>query len=513
MTTTARPAHRDVWLLIATFLIAIAGLIYELIAATASSYLLGDSVRQFSLVIGIFLSSMGIGAWLSRFVEYPVSGFIWVQILVAVVGGFMAPALFYAYAYLSAVGPVLFGLLAAVGILSGMEIPLIARVLERVGAARFRFENVLSADYAGALIASLAFPLLIVPYLGLMSASLVFGALNLLVAGISLWLFRDESSTGQRIAWLIALILTCTALIQSEKILSVTEAQLFEDDVIFSETTPYQNITLTQFRDRTRLYLDYSLQFDSLDEYRYHEMLVHPAFGLAPRHEDILILGGGDGMAAREVLRHDDVKTVTLVDLDSRVTELFRDHPQLAPLNNHSLSDARLKIVNEDAWQFAENSDAAFDIIILDLPDPKNLTLSKLYSAEFYALLMERTTAQSVIVTQAGAPLFARKAFWSIVTTWEETRNPSDLFAPLSVLPYHAYVPSFGEWGFVMASPLRLQDRTPDLPDGLRYLDSAQWNAATHFPPDMTRLEVEANHIQTHVLADYYMDGWEKWFE
>lgn len=513
MTAAARPAHRDVWLLIATFLIAVAGLIYELIAATVSSYLLGDSVRQFSLVIGVFLSSMGLGAWLSRFVERPVSGFVWVQISVAVVGGFMAPALFFAYAYLSAVGPVLFGFLAAVGVLSGMEIPLIARVLEDIGAHRFRFENVLSVDYAGALIASLAFPLLVVPYLGLMSASLSFGALNLAVAGVSLWLFRNESSWGQRIAWLVALVATIMALVHSERLLSVTEAELFEDDIIFSETTSYQNITVTQFRDRTRLFLDYSIQFDSLDEYRYHEMLVHPALGMVPRRENILILGGGDGMAAREVFRHEDVKSITLVDLDPRVTELFRDHPQLAPLNDHALSDPRLRIVNRDAWQFIESENRIYDVVILDLPDPKNLALSKLYSSEFYALLTERIGAQSVVVTQAGAPLFAREAFWSIVKTWEVTRNPTNPNAPLSVLPYHGYVPSFGEWGFVMVSPMRLRDRMPVLPEGLRYLDLAQWRSAMQFSPDMARKDVEANRIQTHALIDYYMDGWEQWFE
>ncbi|CUH82506.1 polyamine aminopropyltransferase [Tropicibacter naphthalenivorans] len=510
MSQTETARHRDVWLLLATFLVAVAGLIYELIAATVSSYLLGDSVRQFSVVIGVFLSSMGVGAWLSRFVRDAMPGFVWIQILLGLVGGFMAPALFYAYGALNGVGPMLYGFLAAVGVLSGMEIPLIARVLEQIGAKRFHFENVLTVDYAGALIASLAFPLLIVPHLGLMSASLAFGLLNLLVAGVSLYLFRTEVVGLIRVVWALALVATGAALVQSEQMLNVTQARLFEDDVILSETTPYQNITVTQFRDRTRLFLDYSIQFDTLDEYRYHESLVHPAMGLAPRQTQVLILGGGDGMAVREVLRHDGVGQVTLVDLDPAVTGLFKDHPQLAPLNDHALSDPRVTIINQDAWQFIEADQTIYDVVILDLPDPKNLALSKLYSAEFYALLVQRIGASSVIVTQSGAPLFARQAFWSIVETWEQTANP--LGGALNVLPYHSYVPSFGEWGFTMVSPMRL-DRAPALPQGLRYLDQQAWSAAQVFAPDMARLEAEPNHIQTHALVGYYLDGWSAWFE
>ena len=513
MKSTVSARHSEIWLLLATFLVAVAGLIYELIAATVSSYLLGDSVRQFSFVIGVFLASMGVGAWLSRFVEHPVPGFVWIQILIALVGGFMAPILFWAYASLSSVGPLLFLLLAIVGILSGMEIPLIARVLEEVGAVRFRFENVLSVDYAGALIASLAFPLFVIPHLGLMSASLTFGAMNLVVAGISLWIFREHSRLLQLCVWLLAFCATAVALVNAERLLAVSEAKMFEDDVIFSENTPYQNITVTQFRDRTRLFLDYSIQFDTLDEYRYHEMLVHPAMGLAPRRENVLILGGGDGMAVREVLRHEGVKSITLVDLDARVTELFRDHPELSLLNEKAFSDQRVKILNQDAWQFVEADSGIYDVIILDLPDPKNLALSKLYSAEFYAMLMERAGAQTILVTQAGAPLFARDAFWSIATTWEGTRNPTNMASDLAVLPYHGYVPSFGEWGFVMASPLPFGDRQPVFPDGLRYLDTSQWRTAQSFPTDMSRRSVEANHIQTHVLVDYYLEGWTKWFE
>ncbi|MCB1362115.1 MAG: polyamine aminopropyltransferase [Rhodobacter sp.] len=503
----------EIWLLVATFLVAVAGMVYELIAATLSSYLLGDSVRQFSLVIGVFLASMGFGAWLSRLVTDAVRGFVWAQIALGVVGGFMAPALYFAFAWSGAVELPLYGLLVLTGVLCGMEIPLIARVLKDIGAPEFRFENVLSVDYVGALVASVAFPLLIVPHLGLMSASLCFGILNLMVAGFSLWLFRARLSRGVGIVWAVALLASCAGLVQAERMVSVVEASLYEDDVLISQDSRYQHITLTRFRNRTRLYLDASIQFDSLDEYRYHETLVQPAMALAPRVDRVLILGGGDGMAAREVFRNPAVQAVTLVDLDAAVTDLFRSHPDLTLLNADALNDPRLTIVNRDAWQFVQEETHSYDVIVVDLPDPKSIALSMLYTQEFYAQLVERLSATGVMVVQAGSPLFARQGYWSVVHTLAATRSPAALGATLSVTPYHVYVPSFGDWGFALVTPRPRADRALGaLPGGLRYLTQATWDAAQVFGPDESEVEAEINRLQSHALLGYYNAGWDAWF-
>ena len=501
------------WLLVATFLVAVAGLVYELIAATASSYLLGDSVRQFSLVIGVFLSSMGLGAWLSRFVGDALIGFIRAQIALGLVGGFSAPLIFAAYAGYGVIGLPLYGSLIAIGALSGMEIPLLARVLDQIGAREFRFENVLTADYLGALVASIAFPLLVVPYLGLMSASLAFGCLNLAVAGLSLWLFRDRTGNGLRLAWGLALAISAVALVQSERMVSALDAALYEDDIILTERTPYQAITVTRFRDRVRLFLDQSIQFDSRDEHRYHEALVHPALGLVARPAHVLILGGGDGMAAREVLRHEVVENVTLVDLDPRVTEVFRDHEDLAALNDFSLRDPRVTVINADAWTYLAADGPAYDVIIADLPDPRNLTLSKLYAREFYQLMVQRLAHGGAFVTQAGSPLFARQAFWSIVDTLEATPSPAVPGGEMAVTPYHVLVPSFGDWGFVLAQPLAPAARPLPLPDGLKFLSTETWDAARIFAPDTDRIEAEVNSIRNHPLVRYYQEGWDAWFD
>ncbi len=501
------------WLLAATFVVAVSGLVYELIAGAASSYLLGDSVTQFSLVIGVFMTSMGLGAWVSRYVEELEQGFALSQMLLGVIGGFSAPILFFAYAWLDNLSVILFALVISIGALSGLEIPLITRILQREGALRQTLANVLTADYAGALVAALLFPLVIVPQLGLMAASLVFGVLNLSVAALSLWLFRDRLGWGFRLFWAAGLAACVAALAGTERLVSVTDAALFEDEVIFADDTPYQRIVVTRFDDRYRLFLNGAIQFDSYDEHRYHESLVHPAMSRAARRENVLIFGGGDGMALREVLRWSDVERVVLVDLDPRVTEIFSQHPDLVRLNEASFDDPRVEVLNTDAWLFAEQDARVFDVAILDLPDPSGFSVSKLYSVEFYSRLMDRLAGHGVLITQAGSPLFARDAFWSIEATLRAARNPAQPGEALRTLPYRAYVPSFGEWGFVMAAPGGLRPDAAPLPDDLEFFDPKLWPGMTTFPIDTGPVDVEPNSIRSHPLVRYYKDGWAEWFK
>jgi spermidine synthase len=212
------------------------------------------------------------------------------------------------------------------------------------------------------------------------------------------------------------------------------------------------------------------------------------------------------------VFRHKGVERVTLVDLDPRVTGLFSTHPDLVALNGNSLNDPRLTIVSQDAWKFVETSQAQFDVVIVDLPDPKSIALSKLYTREFYALLADRIAANGLVTVQAGSPLFARKGFWSVVHTLADTRNPAYPAATLTVLPYHVYVPSFGEWGFVLASPRALAPRSLNLPDGLRFLTDAAWQASQVFGADVADVAAETNSLRSHALVGYYNDGWDNWF-
>ncbi len=363
-------------LLGATFVVAVSGLAYELIAGAAASYLLGDSVTQFSLVVGVFMTAMGLGAWASRYVERPEGAFCSAQVALGVIGGFSAPLFYVSWLHVEPFEAVLFGSVIATGVLSGLEIPLIVRILERRGMTRHTVSNVLTADYAGALAAALAFPLVVAPWFGLLSSSLLFGLLNLAVAFLAIWLLAPENRQRLGVFAGLAAVLMAAGLIKGEQVIGAAEAGLYEDEIVFTETTPYQRVVVTRFRDRTRLFLDGSIQFDSRDEYRYHEALVHPAMTRAQRLSRVLILGGGDGMAAREALKY-PIDDLVLVDLDPAVTRLFRGAP-LSELNAAALTDPRLTIVNADAWVWVQEDHAPFDVIIADLPDPRNLALSKL---------------------------------------------------------------------------------------------------------------------------------------
>ena len=513
MTDADRDPSRPV-LLAATFAIAAAGLTYELIAGAVSSYLLGDSITQFSLVIGFFLTAMGIGAWLSRFVEALERTFVATQIALGLVGGFSAAILFFAYAVIGNYWPILLLVCLVAGALVGLEIPLITRILQRRGPLSINLANVLALDYVGALAAALAFPLVLAPQLGLIAAGLLMGLLNLLVAGLAIVFFRRLIGVALSGALVVAIALTGTAFVLSDRLVGMVEARLYDDEIVLTRDTPYQRVVITRQGERYRLFLNGGLQFDTIDEYRYHEALVHPAMIAAPRRSAVLILGGGDGMAAREVLRYADVEAVMLVDLDPDVTGLFQDHPDLVRLNGGALSDPRVSIVNRDAWAFLRDGDQLYDVVIIDLPDPHALSLSKLYSREFYAALTARLPADGVIVTQATSPLFAREAFWSIHRTLDDTAHPYVVGDTLTTRPYHVYVPSFGEWGFVLAGPRLVRTgQLADLPDGLRFLTAATLAQMTVFPSDMASLDVEANSIIDHPLTRYYLDGWSRWFQ
>jgi len=503
----------DLALLGATFVIAICGLVYELVAGSVSSYLLGDSVYHFSLVIGLFMTAMGIGAYLSRHVTDPEPAFVGAQIALGLIGGFSAMILFAAFALIENYSAFLFLVSLAIGALVGLEIPLVIRILEGRDALKVTVSNVLTADYIGALAAALLFPLVLVPQLGLMGASFLLGGINLAVAAMGLWLFRARCGFALRAAFLLAVLAVGFGAWQSEATLGAMERRLYENEIVLAQDTPYQRVVVARDGKRVQLFLNGSIQFDTLDEHRYHESLVHPAMTRAPRINSVLILGGGDGMATREVLRYPDVEHVTLVDIDPDVTALFRDHPALSLLNGNALSDPRVQIVNADAWEFLKEAGAPFDVAILDLPDPKDLAVAKLYSRAFYATLTTRMASGGIIVTQATSPLYARKAFWTVEATLAATLDPYAQGRTLATMPYHAYIPSFGEWGFVLAGATLPDAPRRALPEGLRFLDADAFPAMRRFPADMARLDMEPATLFDQPLPRLYEEGWSAWFQ
>lgn len=496
-------------LLAAALVISACGLVYELVASALASYLVGDTLTRFSTVIGTYLFAMGVGAWLSRHLRRDLlARFVEIEIAVGVVGGFSAMLLFAAFAAAALFQPLLYLLVFGVGVLVGLEIPLLLRLLREHVSFDELVSRVLSLDYLGALAASLAFPLWFVPRLGLVRTALAFGILNVAVAGLTLWIFRHRlRAPALWGATVVSLAALAAGFAFAERFTRATEERLYRGEVVFAEQTPYQRVALLQRNETVRLYLNGRLQFSSRDEHRYHESLVHPALAALPRPRRVLVLGGGDGLAVREILRHPSVEQVVLVDIDAQVTGVFRDHPRLVALNGGSLRDPRVRIVNADAWRWLDARPQSgpeglpFDAVVMDLPDPSTYALGRIYSVPFFRLVSRHLAPGGLLVTQATAPFTVREAFWSIVATVEA--------AGLHATPYQALVPSFGGWGFVIAG--RDEYRRPAaLPEGLRFLDPEVLRGMFAFSRDVARLPVEPNHLDTQVLVRYYDQGWRR---
>jgi len=500
---TARPI--DVALLASVFVVAACGLLYELAAGALASYVLGDSVLQFSTIIGTYLFAMGVGSWLSRYFERQLPAhFLRIELLVALIGGMLPATLFLANAFVpGAFRLLLYGMVLLVGTLVGLEIPLVMRILKRNVALKDLVSQVLTFDYLGALAVSLAFPLLLVPQLGLIRTGLLFGLMNAAVAVWALWLFRHELRRLREHAFACALVLCLlgAGLAGADQITSIAEDKFYQDRIVLSAASPYQRIVVTHGKAGHRLYLNGNLQFAERDEYRYHEALVHPAMAAHGAPRTVAVLGGGDGMAVREVLKYPSVESVTLVELDPAMTGLFGQDPQLARLNGGALRDPRVKIVNTDAFGWLQQGQDTFDVIVVDFPDPTNFAIGKLYTNSFYALLDQRLAASGYAVVQTTSPLVARQSFWTVVNTIESVG--------LRTTPYHAHVPSFGEWGFILASrrPWRLPGA---LPPGLRFLGPETLPLLLDFPLDMARIPTEVNRLSNQALVHTYEREWGK---
>ncbi len=493
-------------------IIATCGLIYELLAATVSSYVLGDSVTQFSLIIGVYLFAMGVGSYLSRFIDKNVAEkFVDIELAVAVIGGLSAPLLFLTFAYVSYFGMVLYTTVFIIGTLVGLEIPLLMRILQDKLDFKELVSRVLALDYVGALVASLLFPIFLVPQLGLNRTSLVFGMLN---AGVGIWatwllepIISRRRLTILRVKGFVVIVVLTIALIKADSLTTLAEDGLFVDNIVYAKSSSYQRIVITRGRMGHSLFLNGNLQFSSFDEYRYHEALVHPAFAAYKGEpKRILVLGGGDGLALREILKYKSIESVDLVDLDPMMTELSRSLPALGELNQHSFNDPRVKVTNADAFVWLDRTDAEpFDIAIIDFPDPNNFALGKLYTTRFYNLLKPKLAPGAAVVVQCTSPLIARKSFWSVMKTLEASG--------FYVRPFQTTVPSFGIWGYALAKlePFEIPQKPPPNIE-LRFLNDITFASMFEFSADTSKPseELETNRLDNQALVRYYETEWRR---
>lgn len=493
-------------LLVAVFIISIACIIYELIIGAISSYLLGDSVKQYSITIGLFMSAMGIGSYLTRrFKRDLFDTLIVIELSIGTLGGFSAILLFYSYAFTKYYLPVMYIIIVAIGILVGLEIPIITRVIEEhKNNLRITIANVLGLDYVGALLGSLAFPLLLLPHLGQIRTSFLIGLINITAAIIIIYKYEKliKRPKFMKVSAIVLVGILVVGFFSGNFLGNTIENRLYRDQVIYSKQSEYQKIVLTKHKDDLRMYLNGNIQFSSNDEYRYHEALIHPAMSLVKNRGEILILGGGDGLAAREILKYPDVKHITLVDLDPEVIKISKTNHLIKALNEGSLDNEKVEIINTDAYKYLEETKKKYDVVIVDLPDPNNESLNKLYTNLFYRLIYNHLNEHGIVSIQSTSPYYAKKAYWSIRKTVQSEG--------LYTTGYHLNVPSFGDWGFTLASKVQFSKDDIHISIPTKYLNNEIAKSMFSFSKDETipMEDVKINTLTDPVLIQYYELAW-----
>jgi spermidine synthase len=511
---TYEPATSTRWravLLASVSACAACGIIYELALLTLSTSLNGGGIIATSLIVAGYIAALGAGALLVKpLLGWAAISFVAVEALLAIVGGLSAAALYVMFSFVG--GSLLMLALgtALIGALVGAEVPLLMTLLQQGRTAGATdtgrtLANLNAADYLGALVGGLAWPFVLLPHLGMIRGAAATGIINLFAAGVvSIFLLRRVVSTRQLLTALgalgLALALLAALLICAQDIETTSRQRLYSDPIIAFRQSAYQEIVVTRRGNDMRLYLDGGLQFSTRDEYRYTESLVYPALGAGAR--SVLVLGGGDGLAARELLRAPGVENIVQIELDPAVIELARSTMRSA--NGGSLDSPRVHIVTGDAMTWLRNAKApSFDAVIVDLPDPDTPVLGRLYSTEFYALVSRVITPNGLMVVQAGSPYSTQTAFWRTVSTITA--------AGYAVTPYHVYVPTFGDWGFALARRGETAPQ-PVLPRNLpplRFLNKSVLEATTVFAPDVQPRTLQPSTLEHPRIVEDMRHGYD----
>ena len=502
-------------LLAAVAACAACGIVYELALLTLSTSLNGGGVVSTSLIVAGYVAALGVGGLAAKaLLARAAISFIAVETALGVVGGLSATVLYVTFAFLGDSDWVLGVATALIGGLVGAEVPLLMTLLQRgrvAGAtdAGRVLANLNAADYLGALLGGLAWPFLVLPYLGMIRGAAATGMINLAAAAVvSVFLLRRILSRREFIGALSALVLAfavLAALMASADGIETTARQrLYADPIVAYQHSAYQEIVVTRRGDDTRLYLDGGLQFSTRDEYRYTESLVYPALGQGAH--SVLVIGGGDGLAARELLRQKGVDHIVQVELDPAVVAVART--KLRDANAGALDDPRVHLILDDAmtWLRVPHPDAVppggFDAVIVDLPDPDNPILGRLYSTEFYSLIARVLAPRGLLVVQSGSPYSTPIAFWRTVSTISS--------AGLAVTPYHVEVPTFGDWGFTLArrGPVPPAPAIPKDAPPLRFLNQQVLDAATVFAPDTAPQHLPPSTLEHPLIVDDMRRGY-----
>lgn len=427
------------------FCTGITGITAEYIMATLASWCLGDTVTQWTLVISLMLFAMGIGSRLSRTYEKNLfDTFIHIEFTLALLVSASTTVIYTLFGVTAHLAFFIYLLAFLIGLLVGLELPLATRINAAHENLKTNLSTMLSRDYFGALVGGIFFAFVALPYIGLPRSAAIVGTINCaaaLMLGIHSFARLRRRKTFIIFGGIVVAVIITTFTLGDTLVL-FSEQRRYRDKIVFSTATRYQKIIITQFQKHHWLYLDGNLQYATIDEHRYHEPLVHPAMLLAPQATAVLLLGGGDGLAAREILRHKKLQKLTVVDIDPHMTDLARHHPLLVNINRAAFHNPKVNIINTDAFTFLHDTLQRYDVIIADFPDPRSTDLARLYSRQFFLSAFRRLHHNGIFITQAGSPLFARRAFLAVLKTIR-TLYPA--------LPLHTSIASMGDRGWVLA--------------------------------------------------------------
>lgn len=494
---------------VALFATGISGIVAEYILSTLASYFIGNAILQFTLIVSIMLFAMGLGSRFSKwFTKQVIVYFIITELILSVLVSFSALISYVVYGITDISWLVIYILSICIGLLIGLEIPFATRINDEFEELRLNISNILEKDYFGSLIGGLFFAFVGLPYLGLTYTPFVLGLLNL---GVSYYLFKVlkeyisvNAIKKLQVSYILVLILIIAGLYFAEPIVRFGEQVKYKDKIVYSEQTKYQKIVVTKWKEWYSLYINGNQQLSSFDEFMYHEPMVHLPMQLTGAHENILILGGGDGCLAREVFKYKEVKKVTLVDLDQNMIDLGKYFSVFKELNKNAMNNPKLTTVTRDAFNFLEETNERYDIIFIDLPDPNNVDLNKLYTKEFYKLCKLKLKENGVFITQAGSPYYATKAFYCI----DKTLKASGF----KTIPMHNQVLTLGEWGWIMATKKNVHlDRIKSIKFSSLDLKWLTNKAVPHLlsfgKPLVDTTGIKVNTIFSPKLYTYYRQG------
>jgi len=534
------------------------GLIYEYLLSHYAGRILGAVEQVIFAMIGVMIVSMGLGAFAARIFKSYFNAFAWLEVSIALIGATSVLLLAATTALANLFPQILMdtfslppdllprgGMISwahniadimpyaigfILGFLIGMEIPLIASIRESLYGEHVAHNtgSVYGADYIGAGIGAAIWVLFMLS-LPPTVAAVITASVNLLVGLIFYGVYRRRIRLG---IWVVGVHLLVGAVIaviavQGQDWDNAMEDLLYKDKVIFSYNTQYQHVTITErIMDPAKpkivsMFINGRSQFASNDEVIYHAMLVAPVMHATARHNNILIIGGGDGLALRDVLRWQP-KSVDLIDIDQAVVEFFTTpliqqgkvvNQTLLDLNKGSFSDPRVQTRFGDAFLKVDElikQQRLYDVIIVDLPDPSHPDLNKLYSARFYAKLKTLLTGDGAMVVQSTSPYHAKNTFLSIGKTVHYAGF-------MHVEQYHHNVPSFGEWGWTIATKngvsarARIEQHASLIMDdgwSTRGVLLAAFEFNQHFFDKLDGIKV--NRINNQAAYEYHKADWEK---